>query len=371
MRIGRFLLVRVTTDGGVTGIGEAGCWGAYEAVEAMLHKLADYYVGQDPMRIEHHWQYVRRQSHYRGSVVMAALSAMDIALWDIRGRALDQPVWRLLSGGVRHRIRVYRHVMSPTKAGLEDGVRECRGAGYTAVGHLTPFLDSDRDKPFAGTSTAVLDDAVATIATYRNVAGPQMDLCIELHRRLSVPDAIRFAREIETFRPMFIEDPIRPDNMDAMAEVAARSPVPVATGERMTSPEEFAMLIERRACHYLRPSPGLCGGITGTMKIAALAEANGLQIVPHNPFSPVMTAVCAQISASVANLALQEYSGREDTGPRRDMVKAPLKVEGGYLEVPEGAGLGIELVDDPAAVWPFEPRRFVTRLHVDGSVVDQ
>jgi galactonate dehydratase len=363
-------MLRVHTDAGMCGIGEAGVWGAYEAVEGMILKIAQHLVGQDPQRIEHHWHYIRRQSHYRGSVLMGALSAIDIALWDIKGRLTGLPVWQLVSGRVRDRVRVYTHVMAPTKEALIDGVGRAVEAGYTAVGHLTPFLDDPREHPSDHTPTRRLDEAVRTVARYREAAGATTDLCLELHRRLSPPEALALARALEPFRPMFLEDPVRPDNFDATADITARSPVPIATGERLTSPEEFAMLLDRRGCHYLRPSPGLCGGITGTLKIAALAEAHGLPIVPHNPFGPVMTAACAQIAAAVPGVALLEHTGREAGGPAERLVDRVLPIEAGYLAIPEAPGLGIDLVADPADAWPVEPRPFVTRLHEDGSVVD-
>ena len=369
--VGRFLLVRVHTDEGVTGIGEAGAWGLYDAAAAMIRTIGVHLVGEDPFRIEHHWQYARRQSHYRGSALMAAISAIDIALWDLKGRALGLPIWQLLSGGVRHMARAYRHVMAGTKKALVAGVREAKDAGYTAVGHLTPFLDEAREAPFMATHAGRIAEAAETVSAYREAAGRDVDLCIELHRRMSVPESLVLLRELEACRPMFVEDPIRPDNLDAMAALAAASPVPIATGERLTSPEEFAMLLDRGACHYLRPSPGLVGGITGAMKVAALAEAKGLPIVPHNPFGPVMTAACVQIAASAPNVAIVEYSGKEHNGPRRSIVAEPIAVRDGFLVVPDGPGLGVELVQDPAAAWPPEPRAFVTRLHVDGSVVDQ
>ena len=369
--VGRFLLVRVRTDAGITGIGEAGAWGFYEASAAAIRKIADYLVGQDPLRIEHHWQYVSRFSHYRGAVIMSAISAIDIALWDILGKALDAPIHQLLGGHVRTRARVYTHVMSPTKAALIEGVRRARRDGFTAVGHLTPFLDEPREAPFFQTHAGKIADAVRTVAAYREAAGEEVDLCIELHRRLSPAEALVLARALEPYRPMFLEDPVTPDNFDTMAEVAAKSPLPIATGERLHNLQEFEMLLKRGGCHYIRPSVGLAGGITGVRKIAALAEAHNVGVVPHNPFSPVLTAASLQIAAACPNFVIQELPNGEEEGPKRAIVREPLRCEGGFLTLPGGPGLGIELVDDPAAAWPPVPRPIRTRLNRDGAVVDQ
>lgn len=369
--VGRFLLVRVRTDAGLTGIGEAGAWGFYEASASAIRKIADYLVGQDPLRIEHHWQYVSRFSHYRGAVIMSAISAIDIALWDILGKYLGVPIHQLLGGKVRDRARVYTHVMRPTKEELIDGVRKAREDGFTAVGHLTPFLDEPRETPFFQTHSGKVDDAVRTVEAYRKAAGDEMDLCIELHRRLSPAEALVLARALEPMRPMFLEDPVTPDNLDTMAEVAAHSPLPIATGERLHNVQEFEMLLKRRACHYIRPSIGLAGGISHVRKICALAEAHNVGVVPHNPFSPVLTAASLHIAATCPNFVIQEYPPGESEGPKRDIVRAPLQLEDGFLVIPDGPGLGIELVDDPEAAWPQVVRPIRTRLNRDGGVVDQ
>jgi galactonate dehydratase len=179
------------------------------------------------------------------------------------------------------------------------------------------------------------------------------------------------ARGIEQYHPFFYEDPILPDNFDAMALVAENIHIPIATGERLHTIHEFEMLLSRGAVQYVRPDVCLAGGLTHCKKIAALAEAHHVGVVPHNPLSPVSTAACVQLAACIPNFAVQEYPHDEWEPPKRDIVNQPLTVEDGFVLVPDGPGIGIELAEDAAERYPFRPRRIQTRLHVDGSVVDQ
>lgn len=368
-----YLLVQVHTDEGITGLGESGAWGHLEASMAAMTKFGVYLIGQDPFRIEHHWNVMYRSNCFRGAAIMGAISAIDMALWDIKGKALGVPVYELLGGKTRNKVRVYVHVKAPT---VEEQVRKCQEAmqqGYTAVGHLNPFLDEDVSVPYFKTHAAKISDAVEAVRRYREALGDKVDLCLEMHRRLTPPEAVAFAREIEAYRPFFYEDPIRPDNMDAMAEVAQQIRIPIATGERFISLHEFQMLLARNAAQYLRPSPGVVGGITATKKIAALAEAYQKSIVPHNPgtLSPVATAACLHIGASIPNLAIQEYPGEQDCPPASEIVRSQARIEGGFIIVPDGPGLGVELVPDSVGKYPPRPIKIKARFHVDGSVVDQ
>jgi len=369
--IDRFLFVQVHTDAGISGLGESGAWGHTEASEAALRKFGRYLVGQDPFRIEHHWNVMYRSGHFRGAAIMGAISAIDIALWDIKGKALGRPVYELLGGKTRDKARVYVHVKGPT---VEEQVEECRAAqrrGFTAVGHLNPFQDEDRGVPYFKTHAAKIGDAVDAVRRFREAVGDEVDLCLEIHRRLNPAEAIALGRAIEPYRPLFYEDPILPDNFDAMAEVARLIGVPIATGERLLGVHEFAMLLARGAVQYPRPSVCVAGGISGAKKIAALAEAHHLSIVPHNPLSAVSTAACLQVTAAIPNLAIQEYPGEEDRPPMVEIVTSAVRLEDGYLVIPDAPGIGVELRPDAAERFPPRPREVGTRLHVDGSVVDQ
>jgi galactonate dehydratase len=369
--IDRYLFVQVHTDEGITGLGESGAWGHLEASEAAMRKFADYLVGRDPFTIEHHQDVMHRWSYFRGAAIMSAISAIDIALWDIKGKALGVPVWQLLGGQVRDKVRVYYHVIAPT---LEDQLvkmAEAKAAGFTAVGHLNPFLDEPEEQRYFQTHSGKIAGAVEAVRRYRQAAGDDVDLCIEIHRRLTQAEAITLGRAIEEFRPMFFEDPVPPDNIDSMAEVARQIGIPIATGERLLGLSEFAMLVERHAAQYLRPCICVCGGISAGKKIAALAEAHGLGIVPHNPLSPLSTAACLQVGAAIPNLAIQEWPGAQERPPQSEIVLGLPKAQNGFIPVPTAPGIGVSLAPDAQKRFPPKKRPVRARLHVDGSVVDQ
>ena len=367
----RYLFVKVYTDAGITGLGESGAWGYLEASASAVETFKRYLIGQDPMRIEHHWQYLYRYSHFRGAAIMGALSAIDIALWDIAGKHFGVPAYQLLGGKTRDKCRVYYHVKGDTKEKLVQGCIDAKEQGFTAVGHLTPFLDADRSLSYHKTHADKMQDAIDTVGRYRDAVGNEVDLCIEIHRRLTPAEAIVLGRGIEKYHPFFYEDPITPDNFDEMELVAQKIPIPIATGERLHTIFEFEMLLRRGAVQYVRPDVCLVGGLTHAKKIAALAEANHVLVVPHNPLSPVSTAACVQLAACIPNFALQELPTGEDVPPKSEIVKSALKCEKGYLIVPEAPGIGIELEEDAAERHPYVPCEVVTRMNVDGSVMDQ
>ena len=369
--IDRYLFALVHTDEGITGLGESGAWGFLEASEAAINKFGRYLVGEDPLRIEHHWQYMYRFSHFRGAAIMGAISALDIALWDIAGKHFGVPAYQLLGGRTRDKARVYYHVFGDTREKLIQGVKDAKADGFTAVGHLTPFLDESRDTPYFKTHAGKINDAIETVGAYREAVGNDVDLCIEIHRQLAPAEAIALARGIEKYHPFFYEDPILPENFDAMELVANNISIPIATGERLHTIHEFEMLLKRGAVQYVRPDVCMAGGLTHCKKIAALAEAHYVSVVPHNPLSPVSTAACLQLAACIPNFALQEYPTGEHEPPKSEIVSSSLRVESGFLIVPDSPGIGIELAEGARERHPPRPREVKTRLHVDGSVIDQ
>jgi galactonate dehydratase len=376
--IDRYLFVRIHTDAGIAGLGESGAWGHLEASQAALEKFGAYLVGQDPRRIEHHWNVMYRTSHFRGAAIMGAISAIDVALWDIKGKALGVPVYELLGGKCRDKARVYAHVKGETPEALVAGCVKAREHGFTAVGHLNPFLDEPRTRPYFKTHAAKIRDAIDTVRMCREAVGTKVDLCVEIHRRLTPAEAVVFAQGIAAFHPFFYEDPTLPDNFDAMGLIAQQITIPIATGERLHTIYEFQMLLARNAVQYVRASVGLCGGLTGAKKIAALAEAHQVGVVPHNPISPVALAACLQLDACIPNFAIQEYPTSDDLLSTHDLslrghelVTSTPHCENGFVTIPETPGIGVELVPDIRHRFPPNPRRIGTRLHVDGSVVDQ
>ena len=383
-----FLYVKVFTDEGITGVGESGAWGFLPASGEAVESFKTYLIGQDPLRIEHHWQYMYRCFHFRGSAVMGAISAIDIALWDIAGKYYGVPVYQLLGGKCRDKIRTYYQVGGSTTEALINSCVEAKKKGFDAVGHLSPFLDEPRTLPYKGTYASMISDAADRVGMIREAVGNDVDLCLELHRRMKPGEAIAFAQAVEKYFPMFLEDPTTPDNFDSMALIASRSNVPIATGERIHTPFEFEMLLARNAMAYVRADVCNCGGITGARKIAAIAEAHNAMIVPHNPLSPVSTAACMQVSAAIENFAILEmpdhdgiaatnrYTSEKDfneatTFTQRDLVTWVPTLEKGYALLPEGNGIGVDLKPDIDKKFPFERRKILTRLHEDGSIVDQ
>ena len=366
--IGGWLVVRVVTDAGISGVGEATFWGQPAATERVVHSFRSYLVGKDPLTMDRHWLYLYRNSSFRGASIHAALSAIDIAMWDIAGKHFGVPVYQLMGGKTRDKARVYTHVSGETRETLVQGVKDARAAGFTAVGHLTPFLDESRDVPYFKSHADKMRDAIDAVAAYREAAGDGVDLCIEIHRRLTPAEAITLAKGIEPYHPLFYEDPILPENFDAMGQVASQISIPIATGERLHSIHEFEMLLARGAVQYVRPDVCMAGGLTHSKKIAAIAEAHYVGVVPHNPLSPVSTAACLQLAACIPNFAIQEYPGGENDPPKSEIVKAPLQLEDGFLIIPDAPGIGIELAEDAQEKYPPVPREVETRLHLDGSV---
>ncbi|MBM6619647.1 mandelate racemase/muconate lactonizing enzyme family protein [Bacillus suaedaesalsae] len=385
--VNRFLYVKIYTDEGITGIGESGAWGFLDASREAINTFKGYLIGKDPLQIEHHWQYMYRSFHFRGAAIMGALSAIDIALWDIAGKWFDVPTYVLLGGKTRDKIRTYYHVSGETTEELVASCVKAKELGYTAVGHLSPFLDEPRSKPYFMPYAKMLNEAVDRVRLIREAVGDDMDLCIELHRRMKPGEAIAFAQAVEKYHPFFLEDPTTADNFDSMALIANKTSVPIATGERIHTIQEFQMLLSRNAMSYARTSVCLCGGITGARKIAAIAEANGVQIVPHNPLSPISTAACIQVAASVENLAILELPDHDTisaterftsststeslTFKQSDTVTWVPRAENGFIETPTGKGIGIDLIEGIELEYPFQRREINTRLHVDGSIVDQ
>lgn len=368
-----YLFVKVHTDAGIVGLGEAGNWGFLKATHGAIEKLSQFLIGQDPFRIEHHYQNMYRAMYFRGSVIMSAISALEIALWDIKGKALGVPVYELLGGKTRDRIRTYCSGLSNFKMSAEEMASEFRKLkdnGFTASKVFLPV------ETYSGTGNdefynRKVMDAVEKVRKVREAVGDDFDLILEVHRSMNVPEAILFARACEPFHPMVLEDPIPPDDVDSMAYVASKVNIPIATGERFTYFNEFETLMRRNAARYVRPDVCAIGGINAARKVAAMAEANNVLVIPHNPLGPVSTAACVQLSACIANLGIMELPSFMMNGAEDEMVKQPLTLENGCILVPDRPGIGIELADDAAEKFPPNDRaKSSAHLSFDGSVRD-
>lgn len=374
--VDRYLFVEVRTDTGIVGLGEASAWAHHAETAEAIRSYATALNGTDPLAIERHWQFLHRAAHFRGAVLGAAIGAIDIALWDIAGQHLGVPIHTLLGGAVRERARVYAHVWGSTRDELVEGIRDAVAQGFTAVGHLSPFPDGDVATPASSSPTARVSGAIDAVRAFREAAGDTIDLCIEVHRRFTFAEALQFAHGIQDQRPMFIEDPLTHDNIDEMGDLAARTSVPLATGERFTSIWDFQMLLARRGAEYLRPDPGLLGGITGLRKVAVLAEAHHVGLVPHNPMGPVITAASLHVAATSASFAIQEYpehhAGANYFGspPASEIVEGVGTADAGFLPLPTAPGLGLRLRPDAAERFPARRRPLRSRHLDDGAIAE-
>ena len=371
--IRHYLFAQVYTDAGIMGLGEAGNWGYLNATAEAILKFKDYLIGKDPFRIEDFNQNFLRSVYFRGSVIMSAISAIDIALWDIKGKALGVPVYELLGGKTRERVRAYASVMvhSNEISELKEGYLSLREQGFNAakifVNGPVSTVNDGHDEFFSSRINAELEK----VAALRETMGADFDFVLEAHRGMTKPEAIAFGTAVAPYRPMVLEDPVGPDNVDTMAEVASKIPVPVATGERFIDIREFEVLMHRHAASYIRPDVCAVGGITAGKKICAIAEANDVLVIPHNPLGPVSTAACLHLCASIPNLGIQELPGFMLNGVEDRMVKEPLHFENGCLVIPEAPGIGIELADDAEELYPAKERGSnAAHRAFDGSVKD-
>ena len=366
-----YLFCEVYTDAGIVGLGEAGNWGYLQATASAILKFKDYLIGRDPFRIEDFNQNFLRSVYFRGSVIMSAISAIDIALWDIKGKALGVPVYELLGGLTREKVRVYASPMSKAGdlASLASGYQELQAQGFTAAKiFVNGPVNSQNGEEFF---SARIEEEVEKVRVCREAVGPKFDLVLEVHRGMTLPEAVTFGRAVEQYRPMILEDPVPPDNIDTMAEVASKVGISIATGERFTSLREFEMLFSRHAAHYVRPDVCAVGGITTSKKICALAEAHDVLVVPHNPLGPVSTAACLQICASIPNLGIQELPEFCLNGAEDAMVKEPLRFKDGCLLIPDTPGIGVELAENAEELYPAKERGSnAARRAFDGSVKD-
>lgn len=365
-------IVRIFTDTGLDGIGQSACWGYLEATDSVVKKFSDYLVGKDPLQIEHHWQYLYRMGPFRGSVLMGALSAVDIALWDIKGKAFDAPVWQLIGGKVRDKVRLHLLMggirpdaadQGTTAEGLRLNAQDAAEEGFTAI-----KTDPLPDRFQSMTLSRLIHDTRENVAAMREGAGLDVDIILEMHRKLTPMQAVALAEQLVEFRPLFYEDPVQIDSIKSQGEIAQRTTLPVANGERMHTIWEFRELYEAGGSQYARPDLGLGGGITHVKKIAGIAESYHSAVVTHNFLGPVLTAAACNIDTSIPNFVTQEYS-KVDEAPVNSMYTTAWKREGGYIPVPDAPGIGVTVDADALKAQPYESRPLqVIPMRVDGSV---
>jgi galactonate dehydratase len=374
-----WVFVRIETDqSGLWGWGEASLEWKTRSVVGAVEDFVPMLIGEDPTRIEHIYQKLYRQSFWRVGVIgLSAISAIEQACWDIFGKSLGQPVYKLLGGAVRDKVRMYTHLgggdmravyesqLHADPAVFVDRALEVIARGYNAVKVLiTPPTESLN-------SIAAYRYAERMMSALRDAVGESVDIMVDCHGRHSLANALEFCRVLAPYRPYFVEEPVPPENVDVMAEVRRMSPVPIATGERRVTRYEFREIFEKQACHVIQPDLCHCGGLWEAKKIAAMAEVYGMGVAPHNPLGPIANAVALHFDLSTPNFLIQEDM-LSDVPWRFEVVQHSLRSEGGYWMPSEAPGLGIEVDETAAKKHPFQQEVIhstTVRAH-DGAVLD-
>ncbi|WP_019004295.1 galactonate dehydratase [Cohnella laeviribosi] len=368
----RWLFLKVETDEGISGWGEPIVEGKAETVRAAVHEFADALIGKDPMCIEDLWQLMYRASFYRGGpVLMSAIAGIDQALWDIKGKFYRAPVHQLLGGACRDRMRVYSWIGGDRPSDVAKAIKEAAGHGFTAVKmNLTEelqYIDSF-DK---------VDAAVERVATARQAVGKSFGIALDFHGRVHKPMAKVLVKELEPFHPMFIEEPVLPQNNEHLQELARHTSIPIATGERMFTRWDFKRVLADGCVDIVQPDLSHAGGITECKKIAAMAEAYDVALAPHCPLGPIALAASLQVDATAHNAFIQEQSlgiHYHEGSDLLDFLKDPsvFTYRDGYVDIPSGPGLGVEIDEDKvrkAAEIGHKWRNPVWR-HADGSIAE-
>lgn len=358
-----FLFVVIDTDEGISGVGESGLTGRELAVTGTIEHFTPLLIGQNPFRIEHLWQMLSRGGFFPAEgAVAAALSAIDIALWDIKGKALGVPIYELLGGLVRDKVVAYPHNGShdPSTAALVESCLETKAAGWKFVRFGLPS-EGDEHEPRVAMKTAI-----EQFAAVREAVGDEIEITFDIHTRLDQRDSVYLCNALEAFRPYFIEDPVRAENMQALRAVRSGTTVPIAAGEQFTSKWQFRQIIEEDLIDFARVDLCLAGGFSESRKIAGWCETHYIPLAVHNPLGPVSSAACLQLNLATANFAVQEQPRMPGT-MLTDVVPVQIPWEDGYLLPPALPGLGIEFDRDAALAYPFQLTEIPHLHRADGS----
>jgi L-alanine-DL-glutamate epimerase-like enolase superfamily enzyme len=361
-----FLFVVVDTDEGISGVGEAGLTGRELAVTGALEHFKPLLVGNDPGRIEHLWQTLFRGGFFpAGHAVSAALSAIDIALWDIKGKALGVPVCELLGGRVRDRVVCYPH---NAEAGMDTGALVESCLRTTEEGWLFVRWGLPQEGEILEPRRSVLA-ALEQMRAVREAVGEGVEIILDAHTRLDMPESLLLCREAEPLRPFFIEDPLRSEDPEPYGLLRTRTATPLAAGEQFGSKWGFRPLVERGWIDYARVDVCIAGGLTEAKKIAAMCEAHHVRLAVHNPLGPISTAACLQLNLSCPNVGVQEQPYRPGTF-LSDVVPLQPAWEDGYLLPPARPGLGVEFDREAARARPFRMTELPHLRRPDGSVTN-
>ncbi|MHA4847535.1 galactonate dehydratase [Flavitalea antarctica] len=354
----RWLFLKIHTDAGVVGLGEPLLEGRALTVKTAIQEVEPYLIGKDPRHVIHHWQAIYRHAFYRGGPILtSALSGIDQALWDIKGKLLGVPVYELFGGPTRDRVRVYGRARTP------DDIRKRKAEGFTVI---KTSLDHEHPANIVE-NPKFIKRAVDSFAALRDAGGNDMDIGIDFHGNISPQTAKLIIKELEPYHPMFIEEPCQAQNADVMADIAHGTHLPIATGERIFTKWGFRELLEKKAASILQPDLCHAGGITEGRLIAGMAESYYIPIAPHNPMGPISLASGLHLAASIPNFLVQEQVSLGE-----GYLKNPFKLQkDGTVMIPDGPGLGIELDEDQIKdKIGHDWKNPETYNFLDGSVVD-
>lgn len=357
-----YFFLTVDTDEGISGVGEAGLSGRPLAIAGVVDHLRPLLLGADPFQTEHLWQVMFRSGFFPADrIATSAIAAIDLALWDIKGKALGRPVYQLLGGRVRGRVVCYPHNAGPTPEALAENVAEHVAAGWKFARFDLP----DRDGVLE--PTEAIRATVRRFAEIRKRVGEEVELCCDVHTRLDPADAVRLCQAVAEYRPFFIEDPIRSEGPESYRLLRLQTRVPLAAGEQFAHKWEFRRLIEEDLIDYARIDLCICGGLTEARKIAGWCETHYLRLATHNPLGPVSSAACLHLNLTTPNFGVQEQPRRPGT-TLTDLFPVQIEWRDGYLLPPERPGLGVEFDRTVARRMAFEPGWNHPRLRrADGS----
>lgn len=352
-----WVFTRVSTDEGIHGIGEGTLNYFGKTVEAAIHELAPMVIGMDPFQVEIILQRLIRDPYSEGAQIhMCAAAAIEIACWDIIGKACNQPIYNLWGGRCHEKLRAYANgwYRGPrTPESFAEKARMVAKRGYTAL-KFDPFGSAWRMLPRYD-----FDLSLDIIRAVRDAVGPSVDLLIEAHCRFNPATAIEFSEAMHPFRPAWFEEPVPHTNINAMVEVARRSPVPVATGESLSSKQQFAELLKHDVVSILQPEPLNLGGLLNARIIAGMADAHFGMIAPHSAQGPVCSAACVQLNASIPNFFIHEIFDEFNEPWEKEIVTNPVEVVNGYIDVPERPGLGIDLSVEEILKHPYQQENYL------------
>lgn len=360
----RWTFVKISTDEGITGWGEAMVEGRARTVETAIMEHVPFLIGQDPSRIEFLWQSMYRNTFYRGGIVLvSAISGIEQALWDIKGKSLGAPIYELMGGVYRNKIRIYGHCWGATTEKIITRALERQQKGFTAIKILLePFTANRGVKSY-------IEGQIARFAQIREAVGDEMDIAIDFHGRINPDMAIQIIDGLTPYRPLFVEEACLPENIEAMGLIAQKSLLPLATGERLVTRFGIKNLLESHAVSVIQPDLCHAGGIAEVRRMAAMAETYYVKVAPHNPLGPISLAANIQLAACTPNFLICEHFGmKEEWDIGSGYLKTPFVIENGYITIPTTPGLGIEVDEEVIAERTYPGDWDSPRLYTDDDV---